>query len=423
MEIIGIVVFALGILVSVCLHEAGHMATAKAFGMKVTRYFAGFGPTLWSFKRGETEYGLKAIPLGGFVKIVGMTPQDDDVEPGDEKRAMWRYPVWKRTIVMAAGSATHFALGVVILWVVFAFIALPNPGRLESETVTIDRVATCVAPTVQFDPVTRQAKECVQGSDPVSLASTMDLRAGDQVIALDGQPVAGWSALTEKVRGSGGQEISVTVRRGEQTITRSGMLPSVQRVKQDVVNSDRTVESITPADLESVGVLGITPRVPEDVRGPVAAFGLTVDQTGLMFEGTFTALQKFPEKVPKLWEALTGAERDPETPISVVGASRIGGELFEQGEIPTFLLILAGLNFFVGIFNLLPLLPLDGGHIAIAWYEKVRSWIYARLHKPDPGRVDYMKLMPVTYAVILIFGGFTLLTIAADIVNPISLLK
>ena len=129
MEIVGIVVFALGILISVCLHEAGHMGTAKAFGMKVTRYFVGFGPTLWSFRRGETEYGVKAIPLGGFVKIVGMTPQDDDVAPEDEKRAMWRYPVWKRTIVMAAGSAAHFVLGIVILWGVFAFVPLQRRRR------------------------------------------------------------------------------------------------------------------------------------------------------------------------------------------------------------------------------------------------------------------------------------------------------
>ncbi len=422
MEIIGIIVFAFGILISVCLHEAGHMGTAKAFGMKVTRFFAGFGPTLWSFKRGETEYGLKAIPLGGFVKIVGMTPQDDDVAPEDEKRAMWRYPVWKRTIVMAAGSATHFALGIVILWVVFAFIALPNPDRLDSEPVTIDRVAACVAPT-DIDLATKKTTECVPAADPASLASTMGLRSGDQVVSVNGQPVHGWGALTDQVRASGGKEITVTVRRGEETITHTGTLPTVLRLKQDVVRSDRTVESITAADQERVGVLGITPRVPEDVRGPVAAFGLSWDQTVLMFEGTFASIQKFPEKVPKLWEALSGAERDPETPISVVGASRIGGELFEQGEIPTFLLILAGLNFFVGIFNLLPLLPLDGGHIAIAWFEKARSWVYARLRKPDPGRVDYMKLMPVTYAVILIFGGFTLLTIAADIVNPISLLK
>ena len=154
MEIVGIVVFALGILFSVCLHEAGHMATAKAFGMKVTRYFVGFGTTLWSFKRGETEYGVKALPLGGFVKIVGMTPQDDDVDPADEKRAMWRYPVWKRTIVMSAGSATHFLLGVVILWILFAFVSLPDESKLQSSPVTIDSVAPCVAAKWEFDPAT-----------------------------------------------------------------------------------------------------------------------------------------------------------------------------------------------------------------------------------------------------------------------------
>jgi len=129
MLVIGIVVFALGILISVCLHEAGHMIAAKSFGMKVTRYFVGFGPTLWSFRKGETEYGIKAVPAGGFVKIVGMTPQDDDVEPEDQPRAMWRFPVWKRTIVMAAGSVVHFILAFLILWGVAANAAMPNPDN------------------------------------------------------------------------------------------------------------------------------------------------------------------------------------------------------------------------------------------------------------------------------------------------------
>src|SRR5262249_43617346 len=126
-ETLGIVLFALIILISVCLHEAGHMLSAKRFGMKVTRYFVGFGPTLWSVKRGETEHGVKGIPVGGFVKIVGMTPQDDDVAPEDQPRAMWRFPVWKRTIVMASGSVTHFAIGFVLLWITGAFVGLPNP--------------------------------------------------------------------------------------------------------------------------------------------------------------------------------------------------------------------------------------------------------------------------------------------------------
>src|SRR5262249_61256111 len=140
-----------------------------------------------------------------------------------------------------------------------------------------------------------------------------------------------------------------------------------------------------------VGERAITPVVATVASGPIGAFGMAGDQTEAMFSGTFASFKKFPQKVPKLWAAITGEKRDPETPVSVVGASRLGGELFQHGEFPTFLLILAGLNFFVGIFNLLPLLPLDGGHIAIAWFEKVRSWLYARLGRADPGPVDYLN--------------------------------
>jgi membrane-associated protease RseP (regulator of RpoE activity) len=422
MEFVGILVFALGILLSVCLHEAGHMASAKAFGMKVTRYFVGFGPTLWSFRKGETEYGVKGLPLGGFVKIVGMTPQDDDVEPADEPRAMWRYPVWKRTIVMASGSATHFLLGLFILWGLFAFVQMPDAAKLQANAVTIDTVAPCVAATWQFDPATQAPKDCNPASDPASAAKQMGLQPGDTITAVNGQAVVGWDALTDKIRGDGGKNVDLTFTRGGETITKSITLPTAQRVKQDVLKDpSKTAEDVTQADLEEVGVLGITPVIPQSRAGALGAFPKAGDYAGQMFSGTFSSIKKFPEKVPKLWSALTGAPRDPETPISVVGASRIGGELFQRGEIPSFLFVLAGLNFFVGIFNLLPLLPLDGGHIAISWFEKIRSWVYARLRRPDPGRVDYMKLMPVTYVVILIFGGFTLLTVAADIFNPIRI--
>jgi RIP metalloprotease RseP len=140
---LGIVLFAVGILVAVCLHEAGHMGTAKYFGMKVTRYFVGFGPTLWSFRRGDTEYGVKALPLGGFVKIIGMTPQDD-VEPGDEPRAMWRFAVWKRTIVMSAGSAAHFILAFVALWVMFVLVGVPNGNRTDTAPAKVAAVSPCV---------------------------------------------------------------------------------------------------------------------------------------------------------------------------------------------------------------------------------------------------------------------------------------
>jgi membrane-associated protease RseP (regulator of RpoE activity) len=136
---------------------------------------------------------------------------------------------------------------------------------------------------------------------------------------------------------------------------------------------------------------------------------------------TAHAMQRIPQKVPALWNAITGGERDVDTPISVVGASRLGGEAVANDAWELFVLLFISLNFFVGVFNLLPLLPLDGGHIAIAWFERVRSWLYARFGRADPGRVDYLKLMPVTYAVILVGGVFTLLTITADVVNPITL--
>ncbi|RLP95917.1 RIP metalloprotease [Micromonospora sp. CV4] len=420
--VLGVVLFAIGILISVALHEAGHMGTARMFGMKVTRFFIGFGPTLWSFRRRETEYGVKAIPAGAFVKIVGMTQQDDDVDPADDARAMWRYPVWKRTIVMSAGSMTHFALGALILWGLFAFVPLQDAAKLQSEPVRVGSIAPCVQATWSVDPATKRERECRPGADPPSAAAQLGLRRGDVITAIDGRPLHGWDTMSAAVRAAGGRQVEVAFVRDGQSRMAVVTLPLAERVRLDVVRDPtRTIEDITPADLEEVGVLGITPIVPTSTAGPVAAVGRAADQTGLMFSNTLHSLQRVPEKIPALWAAVTGGERDPETPISVVGASRIGGELSDRGEWPTFLLLLAALNFFIGVFNLLPLLPVDGGHIAIAWFERARSLLYARLGRPDPGRVDYLKLMPLTYAVILIFAGFTLLTLVADIINPITL--
>ncbi|HZN78002.1 MAG TPA: M50 family metallopeptidase [Micromonosporaceae bacterium] len=419
--VLGTALFALAILVSVCLHEAGHMGTAKAFGMKVSRYFVGFGPTLWSVKKGETEYGVKGIPLGGFVKIVGMTPQDDDVDPADEPRAMWRFPVWKRTVVLLAGSVAHFVLGFVILWALFAFVALPDEEKLTTQRAPIQTVSDCIAPEWKYDAATGRLVDCDPNKPPASPAKQAGLRPGDTITAIDGREVASWTATTDIIRASAGKTLQLTVLRDGTTSVVPITVATTERVKQSVVESDKSASEITDADLETVGVLGVTADVPTTTAGPIAALGKATSTTGMMFDRTLAALKSFPEKIPKLWAALTGAPRDPDTPISVVGASRIGGELVDLGEWPSFFVLLAGLNFFVGVFNLLPILPLDGGHIAIAWFERVRSWIYARLGRPDPGRVDYYKLMPLTYAIIFIFGGFTLLTVAADIVNPITL--
>jgi membrane-associated protease RseP (regulator of RpoE activity) len=408
--LLGVVLFALAIFVSVCLHEAGHMLTAKRFGMKVTRYFAGFGPTLWSFKRGETEYGLKGIPLGGFVKIVGMTPQDDDA---DDPRAMWRYPLWKRTVVMVAGSVTHFMLGFVVLWITLVFVGVPNPAAVDmindsSKLAAYIDVQDCV-------PLTADQVDCQQ-NDPKSPAQQAGLRKDDKIVSFNGQSITNYRQLVDVVRKAQPGPAAVGYERAGRTDTTTVTLISASR---------RPIDDPTgkPTTVAAMGISGeLPPGMATTVTyGPIDGLGQSGKYTGQIFGAMGSAIGRIPQKVPALWDALSGKPRDPNTPISVVGASRLGGETVQHGAWYVFLSLLVTLNFFVGVFNLLPLLPLDGGHIAIAWFERIRTWIYARFGKPDPGRVNYLKLMPFTYVVILIFGGFTLLTVAADIVNPITL--
>jgi membrane-associated protease RseP (regulator of RpoE activity) len=410
---LGAAAFALTILVSVSLHELGHMITGKRFGMMVTQYFVGFGPTIFSFKRGETEYGLKAIPLGGFCKIVGMTPQDDDVAPEDQPRAMWRYPLWKRTVVMSAGSATHFLLGFAVLWITLVLVGVPNPAAFDiaKQPATIS-VAQCVF-------ANEDSTTCTPGTDPASPARLGGLRDGDVITGLGDKPIRTYDDLQKAIRSSTLGPVDVTYQRNGQTEhTTVSLIPASRRplAEQDNPNAK-------PVTVPALGVIyKIPPGVPTTITyGPGRALKESGLYTGRVFAAMGGAIGRIPQKVPALWNSLSGKPRDPNTPISVVGASRLGGETVQHGAWWLFLNILISLNFFVGVFNLLPLLPLDGGHIAIAWFERIRSWLYARLRRPDPGRVNYLRLMPFTYAVILIFGGFTVLTVAADIVNPITL--
>ncbi|MEV4624428.1 site-2 protease family protein [Asanoa sp. NPDC049573] len=406
--LIGVVAFALGILISVSLHEAGHMVTAKAFGMKVTKYFVGFGPTLWSFKRGETEYGVKGIPLGGFCKIVGMTPQDDDVDPADEPRAMWRFPLWKRTVVMSAGSVTHFLLAIVTLWLAAMFLGLPNQELSKPQPAYV-KITNCVV----VDAVNR---DCA-ATDPAGPAKVAGLRDDDKITAIDGVPVATYDDLVTQVRKlPPGAQATINYERDGAARQVNVNLGSVKRPPVDKPDGAVT----------AVAALGVAPAPPPGVPlmvkyNPIEAVPATADYTGNLAVATVQSLQRVPQKIPALWDAITGQPRDADTPISVVGASRLGGEAVQHDAWEVFVLLFISLNFFIGVFNLLPLLPLDGGHIAISWFERLRSWFAARLGKPDPGRVDYYKLMPVTYVVILIGGAFTLLTITADIINPITL--
>ena len=413
---IGVLIFAVGILVSVCLHEAGHLLTAKRFGMKATQYFAGFGPTVFSFRRGETEYGFKAVPAGGFVKIVGMTPLEE-VAPEDSPRAFWRFPLWQRTIVLAAGSATHFALALLIFYAAALTTGLPNPAAqnfdaLEARPV-VGTVAPCVVPG--FD-LTKDGslRDCRQG-DPAAPAREAGLRRGDLVTSVGGAQVTTYGDLVRLIRKAPPGPVEITYVRDGRTRTTTANLVATKR---PALNDPSATGPLT-----TVSAIGISVKQPRVIThyGAAEGVGGSVSFLGTSVKQTFQAVGAFPSKIPKLLDALNGGQRDANTPISVVGASRIGGEAVQLGAPIIFLGLLGGLNVFIGVFNLFPLLPLDGGHIAVAWYERARSWLAARRGRPDPGRVDYNKLLPVTYVVILAFGGLTLLTLAADIVNPISL--
>ncbi|MDQ6876072.1 MAG: site-2 protease family protein [Actinomycetota bacterium] len=414
---LGVILTALGIGVSIMLHEAGHMLTAKRFGMKVTRYFLGFGPTLWSFRRGETEYGIKALPFGGFVKIVGMTPLEDDVEPGDEGRVFWRQSVPKRTLVLSAGSLTHFGIAIVLIYVAAVWTGLPNPVLQHPERLpaVIGTISPCVITKYETKP-SGELRDCKPG-DPVAPAKTAGFRPGDRITAVAGTSTSTWEAVVRLVRKATTGPVAITYLRAGRTHT-VNVTPAVTQRPPLTASANSTKR-------QSVGTLGIAEREPPATvtYGPVAAVGRTGSTVGQFVTGTFAALARFPQKVPAVFRALAGDKRDASGPISVVGASRLGGEAVASkrpGATSGMLGILASLNFFIGVFNLFPLLPLDGGHIAVVWFERVRSWWAARRGRPDPGRVDYNRLLPITYAFVVIFGGISLLTIAADVINPIA---
>ncbi|WP_032407054.1 M50 family metallopeptidase [Rhodococcoides fascians] len=398
---LGVVLFAVGIGVSIALHEAGHMWTAKALGMKVRRYYIGFGPKIFSFRRGETEYGLKAIPAGGFCDIAGMTAIDE-LAPDEVERAMYRQKTWKRIVVMVGGIAMNFVLGIVLVYVLV--LGWGTPDRV-TPTTTVQGIG-CVSTSQTEDG---ELAPC-SGDGPAAEAG---LRTGDIITAVNGQPTETWSDVVLAIRDSTGSA-DLTVDRDGASQTLSVPILQVQRY---VVDPETDAKNST-----TVGAIGVTGGPPPNIRyNPIEAVPETFVFTGDIFVQTGKALVQLPSKVEALWDSIFGGERGLDTPMSVVGASVIGGQAVENDNWQTFVGLLASLNFFLGVFNIVPLLPLDGGHIAVTIYERIRNIFRNRRGLPDGAPVDYMKLMPVTYVVIIVFIGFSLLTLTADIVNPIQL--
>jgi len=408
---LGIVLFALAILISVALHECGHMWVARATGMKVRRYFVGFGPTLWSTRRpnklGDTEYGIKAIPLGGFCDIAGMTSVEE-LSPEDQPHAMYRQKVWKRVAVLFAGPAMNFIIGLVLVYGIAVVWGLPN---LHPPTTAVVGDTQCVA----AETVKGELGKC-SGAGPAALAG---IKPGDVVLRVGDTPVKNFQDMVAAVQKSSGPtpfELERTQDGQSRVITTTVDVTSTQRwVPKD--GKDAT----GPSDVGAVGI-------------SAAAFGPTHYNVLTAVPATFTftgdlavelgkSLAAIPTKVGALVHAIGGGERDPETPISVVGASIIGGDTVDHGVWVAFWFFLAQLNFVLGAINLVPLLPFDGGHIAIAVFEKIRNMIRSARGKVLAAPVNYLKLMPATYVVLAVVVGYMALTVTADLVNPIRLFQ
>ncbi|MEU7767671.1 M50 family metallopeptidase [Nocardia sp. NPDC049190] len=394
---LGFVLFALGITVSIALHECGHMWTAQATGMKVRRYFIGFGPKIFSFRRGETEYGLKALPLGGFCDIVGMTALDE-LRPEELDRAMYRQAAWKRLVVMSGGIAMNFLLGFLLVVVLAIGWGLP---RFDQPPSTALGDLSCVA---QQNP-DGSTQPCT-GTGPAQRAG---LQRGDVVKQVNGVEVSTWKEFQAETQKQNGP-FTYVIERDGRTLTIPVTPERVLRYPEGG-GAGREVSAV------GVGSDYYDP-VKYNVVTAIPAAGAF---TGDMFIRTFQSLAQMPQKVSALWTAVTGGERDPETPVSVYGASKIGGETAERGLWGVFILVLASLNFFLGAFNILPLLPLDGGHIAVVLYEKIRNTLRGWRGLAPGAPVNYLKLLPATYVFVVIGGAYMLLTLVADIVNPIKL--
>jgi len=408
MFVLGIVLFALAILLSVALHECGHMWVARATGMKVRRYFVGFGPTLWSTMRpnklGYTEYGLKAVPLGGFCDIAGMTSVEE-LTAEERPYAMYRQKVWKRVAVLLAGPGMNFIIGLVLIYGIAVVWGLPN---LHPPTTAIVGETACVAP----DVAKGEPGKC-DGPGPAAIAG---IKSSDTVVKVGDTDVKTFDELVAAVRKAGGPTPFVVQRTVDGKVSEFTTTVDVERTQRYVKKDDDQPTSI--------GAIGVAPaQFGPTHYNPLSAVPGTVAFTGDLAVEIGKSLAKIPTKVGALVHSIGGGERDPETPISVVGASIIGGDTVDHGLWVAFWFFLAQLNFVLGAINLLPLLPFDGGHIAIATFEKIRNMIRSARRVDAAGPVNYLKLMPATYVVLVVVVGYMLLTVTADLVNPIRLFQ
>ena len=391
-------IVVLAIVVMIFLHELGHYLTAKWAGMKVTEFFIGFGPTIWSYHRGETEYGFKAIPAGAYVRISGMHNLDE-VDEVDEPRTYRQKPYWRRMSVALAGSGMHFLIALTLLFVIFAGFGVPNDEGWK-------------------------VRELVAAGDGESPAGEAGIEPGDRIVAIEGISVDGFDDLREEIAGRSDEVVTLVVERDGASFETSATLAEAV---------DAEGRTLVTDDGEAVGFLGVSADLPRERLGVIDATGRSFSDFGRISTESVKALGRFftPSGLSSFADQVFApAEDQPDsvtTPstvpadgsgeerlVSIYGAARIGAQAVEVGVVG-LLSFLVLINIFIGIFNLVPLLPLDGGHVAIATYERLRSRGGEQYH------VDVRKLLPVTYAVVVVLVTIGVAALYLDIANPIDL--
>lgn len=429
MFILGIAVFALGLLVSIAWHELGHLSTAKLFGIRVPQYMVGFGPTIWSRNKGETEYGVKAIPFGGYIRMIGMFPPGADgklearstspwrgmiedarsaayeeLKPGDENRMFYTRKPWKRVIVMFAGPFMNLILAIAL------FLTVLMGFGIQQQTTDVASVSPCVISQ-------SENRDTCKKTDAASPAAAAGMKKGDKIVSFAGVKTDDWNTLSDLIRDSAGKTVAIVVDRDGKEV------PLQAKIATNLVAKKDSNGAYVEGEYVKAGFLGFsaaTGVVKQDFGDSVVWM---TDRVG----DAVDSLAALPSKIPALWDAVFGdGQREPDSPMGVVGAARVGGEIATldipaSQQLAMFVMLLAGFNLSLFLFNMLPLLPLDGGHIAGALWESLRRNVAKVLRRPDPGPFDVAKLMPVAYVVAGIFICFTVLVLIADVVNPVRI--
>ena len=437
--LLGVLIVVIGVGASIALHEIGHLVPAKKFGVRVPQYMVGFGPTLWSTTRGETEYGIKAIPLGGYIRMIGMFPprpgaglrvsstgrftqlRDEardqslsEIQPGDEERVFYKLSVPQKVAIMSGGPLMNLLIAAAV------FTGLFTLHGIVVNTPTLSSVSACVDLAAAGRS---SATECTPAM-PKAPANEAGLPPGDDIVSINGVALDSWDDARALIRDNAGKPITIVLRRGgvTETVTATPMavqLPIYDEFGTPLKNDDGSVKT------ELAGFLGAA-GTPKSVKQPLTAVpGLL----GSQIAQTAGVVLHIPQKMVGVAKAAFGGqERDLNGPVSVVGVGRVAGEVASDeafGDTSDKALILVSLlgslNLALFVFNMIPLLPLDGGHIAGALWEGIKRRSFKVAGKPDPGPVDVTKALPLAYAVASLLIVMSALLMYADIVNPIRL--